>query len=355
MAAVVAFAGAATARAQSLSIEQIPNPRNQGGWVSDMAEVLSADELDGLNAMIEALEKKISVEVAVVTVQNVDGVPKDFATALFNHWGIGKAKANNGLLLLLVMAQRRLEMETGYGLEPLLPDGWLGTMQSQSMVPLFKEGKYGGGLIAGMAAVVHRLLQEPGAAEAGVMVPFAEASAEPETKVLWPLVALALAGVAAGGWFWRRKWQRTCPTCKTSLKSLDEVAEDEHLDSGQLTEEAIGSMNHEVLRCETCGFLRMLSHFKFFTHYERCSGCGYKTQHSDRTVLIAPTTATYGSMHVTETCRHCFHTRSYTNVIPMKPSGSSSTSGFRGSGGSGSSGGGFGGGRSGGGGAGSSW
>lgn len=283
---------------------------------------------------------------------NVEGVPKDFATALFNHWGIGKAEANNGLLVLLVMDQRRLEMETGYGLEPLLPDGWLGTMQSQSMVPLFKQGKFGEGLLAGVAAVAHRLNQDPAAAREGVAVPFAEAPSEGNGGFpLWPVGAVGLSGAAVGGWFWRRKRQRTCPTCTTKMAALDEQADDEHLDAGQRMEEALGSMNHEVLRCGTCGFMRTLSHWKWLTRYGRCGACGYKTQLTHRTVLVPATTRSSGSMRVEEHCRHCLKRRTYTTIIPKVSSSSSSSrsSGSRSGGGS------FGGGRSGGGGAGSSW
>ena len=128
------------------SAAEVPNPRAQSRWVSDGAGVISdADEI-AINENIESLEKQIGVEIAVVTVETVDAAsPKDFATELFNLWGIGKGDKNNGVLVLLVKGARRLEIETGYGVESVLPDGWLKSMQQSQMVPAFKRGDFGGG------------------------------------------------------------------------------------------------------------------------------------------------------------------------------------------------------------------
>jgi TPM domain len=92
------------------------------------------------------------VEIAVVTVTGIDLPPREFATGLFNRWGIGKAGADSGLLVLIVADQRRIEMETGYGLEPALPDGWLSALQHETMLPAFRSGDHGAGVEAGLAA-----------------------------------------------------------------------------------------------------------------------------------------------------------------------------------------------------------
>lgn len=138
-------------------VEDVPNPRAAQSWVSDTAHVLDGAAVRRLNQSLDALERDLGVEVAVVTVPSVSGTPKEFATALFQRWGIGKAGTNNGLLVLLVMDRRRLEMETGYGLEEMLPDGWLGVMQNDVMVPRFKKGDFAEGLLAGVERVGERL------------------------------------------------------------------------------------------------------------------------------------------------------------------------------------------------------
>ncbi len=142
----------------SLSVDEVPNPRHTNSWTSDQANMLSAAAEDRIDARIDELEDKTGVEIAVVTVGSVDAAtPRDFGTRLFNHWGIGKAGEDNGLLVLMVEDERRLEMETGYGLEPELPDAWLKRMQESTMVPHFRAGNFDRGLEAGVEAVVERL------------------------------------------------------------------------------------------------------------------------------------------------------------------------------------------------------
>src|SRR5688500_1294273 len=84
-------------RALAISAAQVPNPRDRHGWVSDTADMIDAATEDRINDMIDGIESEQGVEIAVVTVDSVDtATPKDFATQLFNHWGIGKASSNNG-------------------------------------------------------------------------------------------------------------------------------------------------------------------------------------------------------------------------------------------------------------------
>ena len=107
-----------------------------------------------LNERAEGIRRDLGHDVLVVTIDNiVGGTPKQFSTALFNRWGIGDAARNDGVLLLLVTGQRRLEIETGIGMESILTDAWLQSMQQEAMVPVFKRGDLGGGLIAGLARI----------------------------------------------------------------------------------------------------------------------------------------------------------------------------------------------------------
>lgn len=81
------LAGWLGASAQPLS--QIPNPRQTyGGWVVDMAGVLSPQQLAQLNQRISTLERDTGAELAVVVLQRTyDATPKEYATELFNRWG----------------------------------------------------------------------------------------------------------------------------------------------------------------------------------------------------------------------------------------------------------------------------
>ena len=65
--------------------------------------------------------------------------PKDFTTELFNYWEIGKAESDNGILFLVSTSDRRVEIETGYGIEPILPDAKVGNIIDTKITPRFKQ------------------------------------------------------------------------------------------------------------------------------------------------------------------------------------------------------------------------
>lgn len=362
----------AVATALALPVEAVPNPRGAGGWVTDLAGVLPDDAEDRLDARIEALHRDLGVEIAVVTVQDVaPRTPKSFSTALFNHWGIGSAEKNDGLLVLLVLGERRLEMETGVGLEPVLTDRWLSQMQARAMVPSFKAGDYGAGIEAGLAEVEPKLRAEAGAIGSvatledwrGQEAPSAPPALprvpahEPAGRRLDRNVALGGAGAGllglfgVGGLVLRRR-RRTCPQCELRMLSLDEVADDAHLDAGQRKEEEVRSVNWEVVICPSCQFSREISHRRWFSGYRRCPSCKHRTCRRASTTLVAATYDHGGQVRVTEDCAHCSHHETWTRSTPARtrPSSSSSSSS---SGSSSSSS--FGGGYSRGGGSGSSW
>ena len=140
-----------------VTVEQVPNPRQaNGGWVTDMADILSPNAEAQLNQMISNLEAKNGSEIAVVTVTETapSASPKQFATTLFNRWGIGKADKNNGVLVLISQSDRRVEIETGYGLQAILPNTKVGDIIQQEITPKFKQGDYDGGTIAGTKSLI---------------------------------------------------------------------------------------------------------------------------------------------------------------------------------------------------------
>ncbi|MCL7762811.1 TPM domain-containing protein [Polaribacter sp. Z014] len=135
---------------QNYSIKEVPSPRGQGiiGYVSDPNDLIDASSENRINKLLFDLEQKSSVEVAVLMLPGIgQEIPKQFAVDLFKLWGIGKADADNGLLILTVMDQRRTEFEVGYGLEPILTDALCYRIGVNEIVPNFKKGNYGKGII----------------------------------------------------------------------------------------------------------------------------------------------------------------------------------------------------------------
>ncbi len=125
------------------------------GKVNDFANVLDATDRDALETRLAELERATSAEVAVVTIPTLGGRPlEEYATNLFNTWGIGKAGRDNGVLVLVAVEERRMRIEVGYGLEGVLPDGLAGAVIRESFLPRFRAGDYRTGILDGTARVI---------------------------------------------------------------------------------------------------------------------------------------------------------------------------------------------------------
>ncbi len=320
MLALVALIGFSVA-----SVADVPSPR-PAGWVSDQAHVLDREQRQQLDSVAEALHAARGIELAIVTVDDVPGTPKQFATDLFKTWGIGSAQTNNGVLVLLVIGRRRIEVETGTGIEAALTAEWLSSMQTDTMVPRFKAGDLGGGLLAGVRAIDEHIRNAP--AESASNAPAGTyrsngddrdrdepagrrtgIGADPRWGMLSFLIgggagALGIGMVLGIGALRRR---RMCSVCvpPRRMEELDEVADDAHLDSGQRAEEQVGSVNYVVLLCPGCHATRTLRKRQWAPHYQPCPTCKYKTVRSTTTTVARSTYSAKGEVEVTDACSHC--------------------------------------------------
>jgi uncharacterized protein len=124
------------------------------GWVNDFAGVISPEYKEKLNSLIEELEQKTTTEIAVVTINSISPYGEiEYARLLFDNWKPGKKGKDNGVLVLLAIKERRWRIETGYGIEGILPDGLCGEIGRNYMVPYFKQGKYSEGLYEGVIRI----------------------------------------------------------------------------------------------------------------------------------------------------------------------------------------------------------
>jgi uncharacterized protein len=131
--------------------QTVPAPT---GWVNDFANVLNEPYKAKLNSLVEELEQKTTVEIAVVTIDSIAPYDeKGYARLLFDNWKPGKKGKDNGVLILVAVKERRWRIETGYGMEGILPDGLCGEIGRTYMVPSFKDGNYGEGLYQGVNAI----------------------------------------------------------------------------------------------------------------------------------------------------------------------------------------------------------
>src|SRR5689334_4825091 len=136
------------------------------GRVVDGANILSPKTERALTEKLAALEKSNSRQLVVVTLPSLGGYEiSDYGYQLLRHWGIGQAKLNNGALLIVAPKERRVRVEVGYGLEPILTDAFSSVIINTQITPRFRKGDYDGGVIAGVDALVEQLSLEPSAAE----------------------------------------------------------------------------------------------------------------------------------------------------------------------------------------------
>jgi len=131
------------------------------GYVNDVAGVMSESERAKLEAFLDQVEKKTGAELAVLTVPTTQPLdPMEYKVRVFERWKLGKRGENNGLLMLVAIAEREVRFETGYGLEGALPDGLQSRIVREVMRPLLREGRMGEGITQGMLASAARIARE---------------------------------------------------------------------------------------------------------------------------------------------------------------------------------------------------
>ncbi len=136
------------------------------GRVVDQAELLSDAQEAELTVKLEALERASSRQLVVATVPDLQGFDeRDYGYQLGRRWGIGQSEANNGLILLVAPNERRVAIEVGYGLEPIVTDALSHQIIQQQILPRFRAGDYPGGITAGVDALSQQLQAPPEEAE----------------------------------------------------------------------------------------------------------------------------------------------------------------------------------------------
>jgi uncharacterized protein len=143
-----------------LRAQQFPQPR---GYVNDFANVVQDDYEAKITAVCEEVKRKTGAEIAVVTMPTVgDYDYQDYANRLFKAWGIGQKGKDNGLLIFNAVAERKIWIEVGYGLEGAINDARAGDIYRQQIRPYLQQGEYGKGLLAGTIAAARLIANEYG-------------------------------------------------------------------------------------------------------------------------------------------------------------------------------------------------
>jgi len=136
---------------ESFTSEKFPSPR---GAVNDFAKIIDSAYAAKMEALAREVLQKTGASVVVATFETI-GENEEvnlYVNKLYKAWGIGKKGEDKGVLILLALKERRIRIETGYGVEGILPDGLVGEILDKHVVPLLKEGDYGKALYNGMYA-----------------------------------------------------------------------------------------------------------------------------------------------------------------------------------------------------------
>ncbi len=374
------------------TVETVPNPNKNGWFVSNPDNIITKETVNYLNLIIKSAHDEGKVQTAVVVVNSIgERVPKEFANELFNYWGVGDASTNNGLLILLVLDQRTVSFETGYGIEESLTDVECYNIQQEFMIPYFKENDYDNGLIEGTKVaieeanggepVANKLASEEEVEEdsfsalSGFLIIYVfillinfidfiitvikvnnETDLPKSYKaikyytniifvVFFPFPFLFVMIYSYIKLKKIRNAPRISPSGKIMYK-LDEKSEDMYLESGKKIEEEIGSADYDVWITED-GDEVLVQNYTTKSSYSVCPKCNYLTYY-----LNQYTTTDNGKRKIKYTCKHCGYSKINTYKI-HRNTGSSGGGSYSSGGSSGGSS--WGGGSSGGGGASSSW
>lgn len=130
-------------------------PAKPNTLVNDYTGTLSEVQKQQLENKLVAFDDSSSTQIAIAIIKSVGQYDiNDYALGLGRAWGVGGAKKNNGVMIVVSLGDRKISMQTGYGLEGALPDIITKRIIENEIKPYFKQGDYYGGLDAGTTAII---------------------------------------------------------------------------------------------------------------------------------------------------------------------------------------------------------
>lgn len=364
------------AMARDYAPADIPNPNkaDRRVYVADPENKLSQSAKARVNQLAGALRQSTTGEVAVAVVPSIgDYDIADFGEKLFESWGLGKSDKDNGVLILIALDQRKARIQTGYGVEGVLPDISAKKIIDRSIIPNMREGNLDGAVVTAMEDVSN-VLTDPEAAEelrssekdawytteggisgddirtfvnwlVGILFLFAcsmfiydlfnSRGKDRYRKALiwhnhrtayWILAAgtLGLGLIPAGLAEWMRWRARNkpmkCPTCGAKMRKLNEEEDNELLSPSQDLEEKLNTVDYDVWVCPDCGTVERYPFRTKQMKYTECPNCHTVAMCEVRDHTLVPATVrSQGTGEKIYECQFCHHQNRRRYVIPKKP------------------------------------
>ena len=140
---------------------QLAIPEHGGYWVHDEANVLSSSGKAEIEAILKAERDSTSNQIAVLIIPSLnDEIPEEYSLKVAEQWKIGQKGKDNGVLLLIAIKERKIRIESGYGMEGALTDALSSRINRNEIAPHFREGDYDGGVRAGVIAIIQAVKGE---------------------------------------------------------------------------------------------------------------------------------------------------------------------------------------------------
>lgn len=385
-------------------------------YVSDPENMLSPQTKAAVSDRLWQLRKNTSAEAMVVIIPSTGDMPiEDFSEKIFTSWGLGKSDKDNGLLLVIAVDDRKARIQTGYGIEGIIPDISARNIISRAIAPNMVEGDLDAA-VDQATTLMTQALSDPAVADelkSSEADNFSGGAEALDPEVVWnfvryvALVVFLLTAVLfvtdlvktrrRDNFFKAQRWRshiwlycvasfmslgsalifliidlllyksyrnrrRRCDTCGARMRKLSEEEDNLLLNPSQDFEEKLDTVDYDVWECPSCGTIERFPFRKNQTKYTECPNCHTIAMclTCDK-IIVPPTVRRPGRGEKIYSCRFCGHQKHEHYVIPKKDSAAPLAAGIAlgamsGHGGSGSGfGGGFGGGATGGGGASGGW
>lgn len=130
-------------------------PAKPNTLVNDYTGTLSESQKQQLESKLVAFDDSTSTQIAIAIVKSVGEYDiNEYALGLGRSWGVGGAKSSNGVMIVVALGDRKIAMQTGYGVEGVLPDIITRRIIDNEIKPAFKAGDYYAGLDAGTTAII---------------------------------------------------------------------------------------------------------------------------------------------------------------------------------------------------------
>ena len=307
-------------------------------YVNDFADILTDTEQALIRQDLIRLFDQTGIEAVVVTMATMrsyghSGQIEPFATGLFNHWFVGNAELNTGVMLLVARDDRQMRIELGKGFDAAMDRQMQGLIDTR-LLPEFRKGRFGPGIVAGVAGLMQVLGGDAPTSQPASLFGQVQNGVENLSMTVLGVLAAIAAALAALALrlyqIWRRSRPRFCPVDGQRMDLLAEDVDDSQLQPGQTTEERLNSVDYDVWDCPKCQHVTVEAYRRWFSRYGACRSCGYKTLEGTTTVLREATTSSTGQKRIDYHCHNCSTDYSELKSIPQKSESGSSRSSFGG-------------------------